>query len=124
MEEKSPTPATLLEVKGLHFSYSEHAVLNNLSLTVKQGSIHGVLGDNGSGKTTLFKLLFGLLKPGKALSFTVDMHEVAFQEAESFFYPYMTGNEYLRIITQRQENNTEAWNSIFELPLGDYILFC
>ncbi len=121
MEEKSPTPAAILEVKELSFSYGKHVILNKLSFALSEGDIHGILGDNGSGKTTLFKILFGLLKPDVVSSFAVDIHAVAFQEAESFFYPYMTGNEYLRIITQRQENNTAAWNSIFELPLDDYI---
>lgn len=37
----------------------------NVSLTINQGSVYGLLGSNGAGKTTLLKILSGIYKPGK-----------------------------------------------------------
>lgn len=35
----------------------------SIDLTVRQGSIHGLLGENGAGKSTLMKILFGMIRP-------------------------------------------------------------
>ena len=55
----------MVEVKNLKFSYEAWGtfVLEDLSFTVPDGQIVGVLGANGVGKTTLLKLLAGLLQP-------------------------------------------------------------
>lgn len=51
--------------------------LDNLSLTVKEGEIFGLLGPNGSGKSTLFRVLTGLLKPtsGKTSMFGLNIFD-------------------------------------------------
>ena len=41
--------------------YGNRAVVDGVSLEVKQGEIVGLLGPNGAGKTTLFYIIVGLL---------------------------------------------------------------
>ncbi len=53
----------IVSADDLRFSYGSHAVLNGLSISVRQGEILGVLGANGAGKTTLMRMLVGLLRP-------------------------------------------------------------
>ena len=53
----------VLQTTDLTKYYSKTPALDHLSLTVKRGSICGLLGRNGAGKTTAIKLLLGLLKP-------------------------------------------------------------
>jgi len=53
----------IVEVEHLWFSYGAEPVLEDISLTVEQGDILGLIGPNGSGKTTLLKLLVGVLAP-------------------------------------------------------------
>lgn len=55
----------MIEVKNIWFSYEtwDKYVLQDISFTVEQGEIVGVLGANGVGKTTLLKILAGLLPP-------------------------------------------------------------
>ncbi len=52
----------LLKVENLGFSYSQKSILNDVSFTLNQGEILGLLGPNGVGKTTIIKLLTGFFK--------------------------------------------------------------
>lgn len=51
----------MLELENLSYSYvgSEHAALNNVSLSVPDGSFFALLGPNGAGKTTLLRIICG-----------------------------------------------------------------
>ena len=50
----------VLEMSGIRKAYNENLVLNNVSLSVKPGEIHALLGENGAGKSTLMNILFGM----------------------------------------------------------------
>lgn len=54
----------MIEIKNVSYAYSkdEALAINDISLTVKEGSWVSILGHNGSGKSTLAKLLVGLVK--------------------------------------------------------------
>ena len=54
----------MIKTENLTFGYkSRRPVLNNISLELGQGHIHGLLGCNGIGKTTLLKLICGIMRP-------------------------------------------------------------
>ena len=52
-----------IDVHGLTKRFDGRAVVRNLSMQVKRGTIYGFLGPNGSGKTTTIRMLCGLLTP-------------------------------------------------------------
>ena len=54
----------MIEIKDLTFSYGKEPVLKNITTTLEEGRIYGLLGENGVGKTTLLTLLCGLKKVG------------------------------------------------------------
>ena len=54
--------ANALEMKDICIGFSGVQVLKNVSLTVREGTVHGLVGENGAGKSTLIKILLGLLK--------------------------------------------------------------
>ena len=54
---------TLLSLSKVSKSFGGVSAVKNVSLTVEQGEILGVMGPNGSGKTTLFNLVSGALVP-------------------------------------------------------------
>ena len=47
-------------MKDITKHYGENTVLNGVSLSVKKGEIHALLGENGAGKSTLMNILFGM----------------------------------------------------------------
>ena len=54
----------MITTHSLSFGYSSsHQVLTNISLSLDNGHIHGLLGCNGIGKTTLLKLICGIMRP-------------------------------------------------------------
>lgn len=50
----------VLEMRNISKRYGENTVLSQVSLTVRQGEIHALLGENGAGKSTLMNVLFGM----------------------------------------------------------------
>lgn len=55
--------SSLLEVEGLTKSFGGLRAVDDLSFSVWEGEILGLLGPNGSGKTTVFNLIAGALRP-------------------------------------------------------------
>lgn len=53
----------VIDVHGLTKKFDGRAVVRNVSMKVKRGTIYGFLGPNGSGKTTTIRMLCGLLTP-------------------------------------------------------------
>ncbi len=66
----------MIEFKNVTKKYRNHCVVDNLSLSLPQGKIIGVVGENGSGKSTTMKLISGLIRPSKG-SVSVDGEQVS-----------------------------------------------
>jgi branched-chain amino acid transport system ATP-binding protein len=54
---------SMLEVSGLTKAFGGFIAVHNVSFTVAEGEILGLLGPNGSGKSTTFNCIAGTLKP-------------------------------------------------------------
>ena len=52
-----------LEIKNLTMKFGGLTAVDDISINVKKGEIHGLIGPNGSGKTTIFNMLSGYYKP-------------------------------------------------------------
>ena len=50
----------ILEIKNLSKSFAKNKVLDGINLTLKKGSVLGLMGENGAGKSTMMKCLFGI----------------------------------------------------------------
>ena len=77
-------PEGEIRAEGVTYSYAEDLapVVDNVTVTIKPGGVHALVGRNGSGKTTLLKLLQGLYQPanGRVLLDNADIAQ--FSRAE------------------------------------------
>ncbi|HAL45406.1 MAG: sugar ABC transporter [Planctomycetes bacterium GWF2_42_9] len=60
-DEIEPTPA--LQMRGITKSFGPTIALSDVSITVRPGTVHALVGENGAGKSTLMKILSGVVKP-------------------------------------------------------------
>ncbi len=71
----------VIDVRHLSKSFDGKLVVDDLSMQVRKGRIHGFLGPNGSGKTTTIRMLCGLLTPdggtGTCLGFDIRTEQYA-----------------------------------------------
>lgn len=99
----------MIEIKNVSKAYKKGIkVVNNLSLTIKDGEIFGFLGPNGAGKTTTIKMITGILEidSGKILIDGKDISKDAINAKKRFgFVPdnpdmflKLKGIEYLNFI--------------------------
>ncbi len=65
----------MIEVRGLTKRFGAVTAVEDVSFTIGEGQIFGILGPNGSGKTTTIRMLCGLIRPtsGTALVAGIDV---------------------------------------------------
>src|SRR5919109_90200 len=95
-----------IAIHDLVKTYGKFTAVNDVSLDVKPGEIHGFLGPNGAGKTTTLRMIAGLLKPTSG-RIVVNGHDLS-TEAEAakaslgfipdrpYIYEKLTAGEFLR----------------------------
>jgi len=96
----------MISIEHLVKKYGNFTAVDDVSLDVAAGEIHGFLGPNGAGKTTTIRIIAGLLKPtsGRIL---VNGHDMAtdserakaslgFIPDRPFIYEKLTAGEFLR----------------------------
>lgn len=65
----------MLKVEHVTKYYGNFKAVDDVSFTVKEGEIFGLLGVNGAGKTTTFRMIMGLLEPTEG-SITLDGNKI------------------------------------------------
>jgi ABC-2 type transport system ATP-binding protein len=100
--------APVVEVQNLVKWYGPRLAVRDVSFSVAEGEVVGLLGPNGSGKSTIFRILTGylVLTTGSAAVAGHDAttqslalrHEVGYVPEDAPLYDYMRVNEYLRFM--------------------------
>jgi len=108
----------VVEIKNLTKKFGDLKAVNNISLSIKEGELFGLLGPNGSGKTTTVKLLTGQIKPtkgnAKVLGINVLKNPIKSRELVGIIPEqetppsFLTAEEYLQFVSKiRNLNNLE-----------------
>ena len=100
----------MLEVRHLTKCYSSIPAVDDVSFSIQPGEVLGYLGPNGSGKSTTVKIITGLLAPtrGHVLFQGSDIREdlaaykrvVGYVPEEANLYPFLSGLEYLQLVSR------------------------
>ena len=97
----------IIEVRGLSLTIGKTAILNDVTVFLEAGKIHGLIGRNGSGKTMLMKCICGFIRPtrgevvvdGKRVGKDVDFPENMGIIIETpGFIPYYSGYKNLKLL--------------------------
>jgi branched-chain amino acid transport system permease protein len=73
MDVRPRSDKPLLRLEGVSRAFGGLKAVDDVSLTVFEGQIHGIIGPNGAGKTTLFNVINGFL-PANAGQISFDGH--------------------------------------------------
>ena len=91
----------VLKLNKVSKSYGKKHVLKNIDLTIRKGTIMGLIGKNGAGKTTMIKALLGLLKldTGKATIFGEDSWDLPGEVKHRIGYvpQKITGSDWMTV---------------------------
>lgn len=90
----------LLKIENVSKSFAGHVALDNVSLSIPEGSIYGLLGPNGAGKTTLLRIINRITAPdkgrvlfdGKEIS-ADDIYRIGYMPEERGLYKNMKVGE-------------------------------
>lgn len=115
----------MLTITDLSCAYGDKPVLDIPYHGMAPG-VHGIVGLNGAGKTTLLNALYGFGRNAQARvrwkGEDLFHGNAAFQEAESYFHPGITGREYLELFMPTSgTNDAQALNTLLEVPLDQLI---
>ena len=70
---------SLLEIKKLNVSYSNHYALEDIDLKIDEGEYVCLVGENGSGKSTLVKTIVGLKKQDSGtINLNIELGKVSY----------------------------------------------
>jgi lipopolysaccharide export system ATP-binding protein len=71
-EERTREKVGVLRSENLVKRYKQRTVVNDASVSVRQGEVVGLLGPNGAGKTTTFYMIVGMIRPNEGRVFLDD----------------------------------------------------
>lgn len=92
-----------IRIENLSKNYGQQEVLKEISLTVGEGRIYGLIGPSGSGKTTLVKMIVGIDSPdtgavtvlGQRVPALKLLQDIGYMAQSDALYPELTGRENL-----------------------------
>jgi ABC-2 type transport system ATP-binding protein len=110
--------ADAIIIENLSKRFGDREAVKNLSLSIGEGEIFGMLGPNGSGKTTLIRMLCGLLAPtsGRAIVGGFDIARQPEQIKRSIGYVSQKFSLYPDLSVQE---NLDFFSDVYAVPLQE-----
>ena len=115
----------MIKIVDLHKSYGSKSVLKGINAEFQTGKTYGIIGENGAGKTTLFRCIAGLERFDGSITSDLQplKNHLGLLFAEPYFFDKITGEEYIRLLSQARHKNIDniTDKNIFDLPLSQYV---
>ncbi|HHP7242286.1 MAG TPA: LPS export ABC transporter ATP-binding protein [Cyclobacteriaceae bacterium] len=124
----------ILKAEHLIKKYKRRIVVNDISISVKQGEIVGLLGPNGAGKTTSFYMIVGLIRPNKGHIYLDDQDitglpmfkrankGIGYLAQEASVFRKLTVEENLKAVLEMSELSKEDQKEKMESLLEEFSL--
>jgi len=120
-------------LENISFSYTNHKIVDQLTITIPKNKTIAFIGESGSGKTTLANLVAGLIKPdeGSILLDGIDMRsfnlnsyrsKIGYISQEPVIFSDNIFNNITFWAEETPENVTKFWEAIKLSSLDDFIL--
>lgn len=113
----------MIKITNLVKKYGKETVVNDLTLSVKKGTVFGFLGPNGAGKTTTIKMIVGLSQKssgtveidGKDLGNLTNRQNIGYMPEDPYFYDQLTAIEFLEFMAGLFKGETRDIDETLEL---------
>jgi ABC-type multidrug transport system ATPase subunit len=112
----------ILTIENLSKSYGRIQALKNISFSVPEGSVFGILGPNGSGKTTMLGTIMDILKPTSGTyrlfdEVPTELHRrrIGTLLETPNFYHYLSGVKNLEIAAEIKQRGKEDISRVLEM---------
>lgn len=112
---------TLLSAQNITRRFGGLTAIDNVSLELKRGAVHAVIGTNGAGKSTLVSVLSGELAPNEGTIFMNDVNITAWPQPKraragmgrsyqrTTIFPSLTVHENCRLTAQANHQHFWSW---------------
>ena len=104
-----------IRTQGLTQTFGDNTAVNNLTLTLKEGEVFGLVGPDGAGKTTVMRLLAGLMPPTAGDAWVYGCHTVKDSEQLRHHISYMPQRFGLYLDLTVQEN-IDFYADLYNVP--------
>ncbi|WP_188206998.1 ABC transporter ATP-binding protein [Alkalibacillus aidingensis] len=125
----------MLKLNNLSVAYKDHQVLDEMSLTAKEGEIIGVAAPNGTGKTTMFNAMANFIKPDSGYIEFYQKHTYKTEKDEIYIHKHMatfpeqkdlfeelSGVDHLKLYANMWQGHTRHVPEVIQrLHMQDYV---
>lgn len=112
----------MIKAEGIHKTFEDFTALDNITCSISDGCIYGMVGSNGAGKSTFLRVLSGIYKPDKGCAYidNAPIYEnpkvkenIVFVADELFFLPGATINKMAALYSSMY--NSFDWDRYLKL---------
>ena len=113
---------SILKISNLTKKFGQLTAVKNLSFSINQGNVYGILGPNGSGKSTTLGIVLNVINKtsgdfywyGDRLTTHQALKKVGAIIERPNFYPYMSAVQNLKLVCKIKEISTNSINKVLE----------